>query len=222
MKTLICAATSRELSGIFPSISSSEIKNASSGFEKKGLFFLETGIGGLNTYASLVKFILNTPVDRVLQIGIAGAYSSAREKVKVLGTPVIIEKEIIGDLGAQDYNSFLSLEELELGKLEYYESKCIPVFNDLFGDTLKNIPIVSGATVNMATGTESTGAIRAEKYCVEVESMEGAGALKFGHDFNVPVLQIRSISNIATTRSREKWDIVGALKSLRDMCGVLL
>jgi futalosine hydrolase len=158
----------------------------------------------------------------VLQIGIAGAYSSAREEVRTLGTPVIIEKEIIGDLGAQDYDSFLSLEDLELGRLEYYESKCIPVFNDLFGDTLNTLPVVAGATVNMATGTESTGTIRARKYDAEVESMEGAGALKFGHDFGIPVLQIRSISNIATTRNREGWDIVGALKSLRDLCGVLL
>ena len=162
MKTLICTATSLELSGIFPSISSSEKENADIGFEKKGLLFLETGIGALNTYASLVKSHLNTPIDRVLQIGIAGAYSSARKKVRVLGTPVIIEKEIIGDLGAQDSDSFLSLEDLELGRLEYYESKCIPVFNDLFGDTLKTLPVVSGATVNMATGTESTGTIRAE------------------------------------------------------------
>ncbi|MCP4269155.1 MAG: futalosine hydrolase, partial [Candidatus Brocadiaceae bacterium] len=61
-----------------------------------------------------------------------------------------------------------------------------------------------------------------EKYGVEVESMEGAGALKFGQDFNIPVLQIRSISNIATTRNRESWDIVSALKTLRSLCGVLL
>ncbi len=222
MKTLICTATSLELMGIFPSISSSEIESADNGFEKKGLLFLETGIGVLNTYASLVKCHLNTPIDRVLQIGIAGAYSSAREEVKVLGTPVIIEKEIIGDLGAQDSDAYLSLEDLGLGKLEYYESKCIPVFYDLFGDSLKTIPVVSGSTVNTATGTESTGTIRAEKYCVEVESMEGAGALRFGQDFGVPVLQIRSISNIATKRSRDSWDIVGALKSLRDLCGVLL
>ena len=126
-----------------------------SGFEKKGLLFLETGIGVLNTYASLVKSHLNTPVDRVLQIGIAGAYSSAREEVRVLGTPVIIEKEIIVDLGAQDSDAFLSLEDLELGRLEYYESKCIPAFNDLFGDSLKALPVVSGSTVNTATGTES-------------------------------------------------------------------
>ncbi len=222
MKTLICTATSLELSGIFPSISSSEKENANIGFEKKGLLFLETGIGALNTYASLVKSHLNTPIDRVLQIGIAGAYPSARKEVRVLGTPVVIEKEIIGDLGAQDSDSFLSMEDLELGRLKYYESKCIPVFNDLFGETLKTLPVVSGATVNMATGTESTGTFRAEKYGVEVESMEGAGALKFGQDFSIPVLQIRSISNIATTRNRESWDIVSALKTLRNLCGVLL
>ncbi|MCP4266583.1 MAG: hypothetical protein GY777_13585, partial [Candidatus Brocadiaceae bacterium] len=60
MKTLICTATSLELSGIFPSISSSEIETAGSGFEKRGISFLVTGIGVLNTYASLVQFHLNT------------------------------------------------------------------------------------------------------------------------------------------------------------------
>ncbi|MGR3293823.1 MAG: phosphorylase family protein, partial [Candidatus Scalindua sp.] len=96
------------------------------------------------------------------------------------------------------------------------------VFDDMFGDSLKTLPIVTGATVNTATGKEATGIVRAAKYGVEVESMEGAGALKFGNDFGIPVLQIRSISNIATTRDRESWDIIGAIKSLRNLCGALL
>jgi futalosine hydrolase len=222
MKTLICTATSLELSGIFPSITPSEIENSDSGFEKEGLFFLVTGIGVLNTYASLVRFQMNTPVGRVLQIGIAGAYTDAREEVKVLGTPVIIEKEVVADLGAEDSGPFLTLKDLDLGEMEYYESKSLTVFNDLFGNALKTLPVVTGATVNTATGKEATGIIRAEKYGVEVESMEGAGALKFGEDFGIPVLQMRSISNIATTRNRESWDIIGAIKSLKDLCGVLL
>jgi futalosine hydrolase len=222
MKTLICTATSLELSGIFPSISSSDIENAGSGFEKEDLVFLVTGIGVLNTYSSLVRSHLSTPVDRVLQIGIAGAYTGAREEVKILGTPVIIEKEVVADLGAEDLDSFLSLNDLDLGRLEYYESKRLNVFDDLFENSLKTLPVVTGATVNTATGTEATGMLRAEKYGVEVESMEGAGALKFGEDFGIPVLQIRSISNIATTRDRESWDIIGAIKSLRNLCGALL
>ncbi len=222
MKTLICTATSLELSGIFPSITPSEIETASSGFEKEGFSFLVTGIGVLNTYSSLVRSHLSTPVDRVLQIGIAGAYTGAREEVKVMGTPVIIQKEVVADLGAEDSGSFLSLKDLDLGEMEYYESKCLPVFDDLFGDSLKTLPVVTGATVNTATGKEATGILRAAKYGVEVESMEGAGALKFGEDFGIPVLQIRSISNIATTRDRESWDIIGAIKSLRNLCGALL
>ncbi len=222
MKTLICTATSLELSGIFPSITPSEIETATNGFEKEGFSFLVTGIGVLNTYSSLVRFHLNTPVDRIIQIGIAGAYACARDEVKVLGTPVIIEKEVVADLGAEDSDSFLTLNDLELGKPEYYESKNLTIFDDLFGDSLKTVPVVTGATVNTATGKEATGLLRAEKYGVEVESMEGAGALKFGEDFVIPVLQIRSISNIATTRNRESWDIVGSIKSLRDLCGVLL
>ena len=222
MKTLICTATSLELSGIFPSISSSEIETAGIGFQKKGISFLVTGIGVLNTYASLVRFHLSTPVDRVLQIGIAGAYTAAREEVKVLGTSVIIRREIVADLGAEDSDSFLSLNDLDLGELEYYENKKLNVFDDLFGESLKALPVVTGATVNTATGKEATGILRAEKYGVEVESMEGAGALKFGEDFGIPVLQIRSISNIASIRDRESWNIIGAITSLRNLCGVLL
>ena len=222
MKTLICTATSLELRGIFPSISSSEIENAASGFDKGGFLFLETGIGVLNTYSSLVQFHLKTPINRVLQIGIAGAYPGAREDVKVLGTSLIIGKEVVADLGAEDSGSFLSLEDLELGVPEYYESKWLNNFDDLFGDSLKDLPIVTGATVNTATGTNATGALRHKKYDAEVESMEGAGALKFGKDFGIPVLQIRGISNIASARDKGSWDIAGAFKSLRNLCGVLL
>ncbi len=222
MKTLICTATSLELRGIFPSISSSEIGNASSGFDKGGFLFLETGIGVLNTYASLVQFYLKTPIDRVLQIGIAGAYPDAREVVKELGTSVIIEKEVVADLGAEDSGSFLSLEDLDLGVPEYYESQWLNSFDDLFGNSLKALPVVTGATVNTATGTDKTGALRHKKYGAEVESMEGAGALKFGNDFKIPVLQVRSISNIASARDKGSWNIPGALKSLRNLCGVLL
>ena len=111
---------------------------------------------------------------------------------------------------------------MDLEDLKYYENNNLTIFNDLFGDSLKSLPVVTGATVNTATGREVTGILRAEKYGVEVESMEGAGALKFGEDFGIPVLQIRSISNIATTRNRESWDIIGAIKSLRDLCGVLI
>ena len=130
MKTLICTATSLELSGIFPSITPLVIEKADSGFEKEGLSFLVTGIGVLNTYASLVRFHLHTPVDRVIQIGIAGAYTGAREEVKVLGTPVIIEKEVVADLGAEDSGPFLSLKDLDLGEMEYYESKSQLYFPD--------------------------------------------------------------------------------------------
>ncbi len=102
------------------------------------------------------------------------------------------------------------------------KARTLPFSYDLFGDSLKTLPIVTGATVNTATGKEATGILRAEKYGVEVESMEGAGALKFGKDFGIPILQIRSISNIATTRDRESWDIIGAIKSLKNLCGNIL
>ncbi|MDR4504606.1 MAG: hypothetical protein MRK01_07425 [Candidatus Scalindua sp.] len=222
MRTLICAASSCELRGVFPSITPSEIVHAVNGFEKGGFYFLETGIGALNTYASLVRFHLRVPVDRVLHLGIAGAYAAAREEVRTLRVPVIIGKEVVADLGAEDSGSFLSLEDLGLGGIEYYESECLALFDDLFGDSLWALPIVSGATVNMATGSSATGIFRAQKYGVEVESMEGAGALKFWKDFGIPVLEVRSISNIAAGRDKGSWDIAGALESLRRLFGVLL
>ncbi len=222
MKTVICAATKFELRGVFPSLTSTEIENAVNGFEKGGFYFLETGIGALNTYASLVQFHLHKPVERVLQIGIAGAYTVAREEVRMPGVPVIVRREVLADLGSEDSDSFLSLEDLELGEIEYYESECLAAFDDLFGGTLNTLPLVSGATVNTATGSATTGALRPKKYGIEVESMEGAGALKFGKDFGVPVLEVRSISNIATTRDKGSWDIDGALESLRELFGVLL
>ncbi len=211
-----------ELQGVFPSITSLEIANAADGFLKGGFYFLETGIGALNAYASLVRFHLRVRVERVLQLGIAGSYVVKGREVVKPGFPVIIASEVVADLGAEDSGSFLSLEDLGIGKIEYYECERVSVFDDLFGNSLKSLPVVSGATVNAATGSASTGINRAQKYSVEVESMEGAGVYKFGKDFGVPVLEVRSISNIASERDKGSWDIQGALGSLRKLCEALL
>ena len=51
--------------------------------------------------------------------------------------------------------------------------------------------------------------------------MEGAGVAVAAANYNVPVLELRAISNRVGRRNIKAWDIPLALKTLARACGVL-
>ena len=52
--------------------------------------------------------------------------------------------------------------------------------------------------------------------------MEGASVFKVCQQFNVPCIQIRSISNIVEERNREKWDLDLAIRNLNVEVGEII
>lgn len=73
-----------------------------------------------------------------------------------------------------------------------------------------------GCTVNMCAGTEQTGRMRRQMFDAHFESMEGAAVAQAGQLANVPVMEIRAISNIASTRDMRPDNIRLAIANLRD------
>ncbi len=72
-----------------------------------------------------------------------------------------------------------------------------------------------GCTVNMCAGTEQTGRMRRQMFGAHFESMEGAAVAQAGQLANVPVSEIRAISNIASTRDMRPDNIRLAVANLR-------
>ncbi len=200
-KTLIVAATYGELAQTFEHFG---WQNANF-VEHTDFDILITGVGIAATAFELGKR-LNEGYSLVLNVGIAGSFDQAL----ALGTLVNVTTDTFSELGAEDGANFISIDELGFGKSSYLST--FTSENSL----IKELPTVKGITVNTVHGNTKSIQQTLERFDVKTESMEGAAVFYASEHFNIPVLQIRSISNYIEQRNRDNWKIALAIKNLNE------
>jgi len=147
---------------------------------------------------------LHNKYDLVMNLGIGGSF----ERGIALGTVLNVTEDTFADLGAEDHESFLSIDDLNLGKSTYYANA------DLFSEHVNQLKKVKGITVNRVHGNEKSILDTYTRLSPVVESMEGAAVLYCCKQYGIPCLQIRSISNYVEPRNREAWKIDLAISNL--------
>lgn len=176
-----------------------------------------TGIGMFSTAYQLGKYFAKKRPDLAIQAGIAGSFQHAWP----LGETVVIEQEVLGDLGAEDNDQFKDLFDIGLWKTDMP-----PFTHNYLPNTLPDIAAglrkAKGVTVNMVSGSAATIARLEQKYQPDIESMEGAAFHYCCLMENIPFLQIRTISNYVEVRDKSKWNIPLAVKNLNDTLRTLL
>ena len=200
-KTLIVAATYEELSPTFTHFGWGK----SSFVEHTHFDVLLTGVGITATAFALGQR-LNDSYDLVLNIGIAGSF----DKTIALGSLVNITADTFSEFGAEDGDDFLSIDELGFGKSAYRST--FTAENNL----IKDLKVVTGITVNTVHGHTARIEQLLERLPVKTESMEGAAVFYACEQLNIPVLQVRSISNYVEQRNKENWKIGLAIKNLNE------
>ena len=212
--TLYAFATLTEARGVFPEL------NAASGctankvipLASRDKFVAVLGVGSLEFSANLSAVLLDfqkkeIPVSSVIALGICGAYPQSGIQV---GEVVRIFSETVGDLGFNEADeSFVPWSNAPT----YTGDEALL---DRFPGLAK-LPAVRGLTVNCCTGSYNMAEQRVNNFACQVESMEGAAALAICKAFQVPVLEIRAVSNIASTRDKSAWRITEALEKLREL-----
>ena len=200
MKTLVVAATAAELSGIYDHF---QLKPQA--FVQGAAFdILITGVGMTATAFALGQTLNNT-YTQVLNLGIAGAF----DRQIPLGALVYIHKETFSELGAEDKNAFLTIDELGFGSSTI---EAMPADHPMLTGLIKG----SGITVNTVHGhTESIQRI-ALRLSPTIESMEGAAVFYAAQQTGIPCIQVRSISNYVEERNKAAWKIGLAIKNLND------
>jgi futalosine hydrolase len=200
MKTLVVAATIDELRGIYEHFNlpfEAEV-------EGPGFDLLITGVGMTATAFALGRK-LSAAYSQVLNLGIAGSFN----RNLPLGSLVYVRKDVFSELGAEDHDNFISIDELGFGK-STVESPLLE------NDSLNGLLQVTGITVNTVHGnTESINRLL-ERHDPTVESMEGAAVLYACEQHNIPAIQVRSISNYVEARNKESWKIGLAIKNLNN------
>ncbi|KQC01490.1 futalosine hydrolase [Pedobacter sp. Hv1] len=196
MKLLIVAATQAELAPVYEHFG---LPNAHF-IQQEKFDILITGVGMTATAFALGKYLNNT-YNLVLNVGIAGSF----DKQLHLGSLVNIYEDTFAELGAEDHDQFISLDELGFGQI---------TFNSSYD--LIDLPKVKGITVNKVHGnTESINAI-IKRFNPQTESMEGAAVFYACNLSHIPCAQVRSLSNEVEPRAKENWKIGLAITNLNE------
>ncbi|MFT6849884.1 MAG: futalosine hydrolase [Sphingobacteriales bacterium] len=204
-KFLILAATEMEL----PEFLKNQDQNENSTFVG-GI----CGVGLVNTTFNLTRILAqNKGILGVINIGIAGSFDSSLK----IGEIVNVESDFFGDIGAETSDGPLDLFEMDLEKEDDFPYLGGVLYADLEEFDflpLSALPFAKGMTVAQASGTIQTIDSLVGKYDPKIESMEGAAVFYTCKQMGIPVVQIRSISNMVTARNKEEWDVPLALENL--------
>ncbi|WP_353132121.1 futalosine hydrolase [Pseudopedobacter sp.] len=202
MKILIVAATYAEIAPFLSTLSITGIPDEPVNFNRHELSFAISGVGMVSMAYALGKAFAKQKYDLAINVGIAGSFS---KKIKI-GQLVEIKEDIFSELGAEDDEEFITLEEMQLGDIFYSSS----FRNDGTADLQK----VKGITVNKVHGNEESIENVMEMFTPKVESMEGAAFFYACEEAEIPSLQVRTISNYVEKRNRNNWDVPLAVKNI--------
>jgi futalosine hydrolase len=178
-KILLVSATHAEM-----------MKTQDSNFES-----LVAGVGMVATTFALTQRLTESNFDLVIDLGIAGSFNPAFG----IGFVVQVVSDRFSELGVEDNGRFIPADEMKLAKKE----------NVFFEAVIRidSLPEADGITVNRVHGTTETIDSIRQHLNPDIESMEGAAVAFVCQQFNIPWVQIRSISNKIEPRHRDAWNI---------------
>ena len=206
MEILLIAATTPELE---PSLKHFGVKEGETSFNlgNHRVQCLVTGLGMVATAFELGKHLATKSYDLVINLGIAGSF----DRNLAIGQVLHITDDSFADLGAEDGDQFLSVDDLGFG-----QSIHKPLALGFSLPMLNELSQVSSITVNRVHGSDTSIAKTLSRLNPQLESMEGAAVFYACNRFQIPALQIRSVSNYVERRNRENWNIGLAIKNLND------
>jgi len=205
--TLLVFPSKVELNAVFPQVSA-VVASTSTIAVSRSFEVTVCGVGALDFAANLSYKLTKKKYDRVVLVGVCGAYLGRDLQV---GDVVRVDSEIQGDLGAQNREGhFIPWGEI-CGKTTVYtgaSARELPL-------SLASVRSAVGVTVNCCTGTQYLSLKRAALYNADVESMEGAACFAVCKNFDIPAYEFRAVSNIATDRDPSQWKIAEAMQALQ-------
>ena len=173
---------------------------------------LVTGVGMVATATWCSAVLARQRYDLALNLGVCGSFDRTLEP----GTVVHVVSDCIAELGAEDDERFVTIQELDLVGLDEFPFRGGRLVNDAppANPTLSRLPAVTGITVNTIHGNDRSIAFAARQFNPQVESMEGAAFMYACRIHETPFAQVRAVSNAVEKRNREAWRMAAAIRNL--------
>lgn len=199
MRILIVAATEQEVPGL-----GGGSPHPRAGTHQVDL--LVTGVGMVATAARTARALAQSTYDLAFNFGVCGSFDPSLTP----GCVVHVVADRIAELGAEDGDAFLTLDEIGLPGGTAIVNADAPA-----NAALGALPRVSGITVNTVHGNARSIDAAVRRFAPQVETMEGAAFMYACQISGVPFAQVRAVSNVVETRNREAWNLGGAIANLQ-------
>jgi futalosine hydrolase len=205
MRILIVAATSIEIAPLVARLNEMSERGprvTRYAHARHAVDVLITGVGMVATAAWCSRVLATSRYDVALNFGMCGSFDQAIKP----GDVVHVVTDRIAELGAEDGDAFLSIEELNLPGEHEFTNVAPPAIA-----ALARLPTVGGITVNTVHGNTRSIAAVTERFKPQVESMEGAAFMQVCLIHEVAFAQVRAVSNVVERRDRDAWKLADAI-----------
>lgn len=205
MKVVIAAATILEIQ---PAIDF--LQQRQNSVNNNQFHILITGVGSLISTYHLTRYLTTQRPDYCIQAGIAGSFTEALPP----GAVVLINEEIMGDLGARDQKGFDDIFDLGLmdDDMPFIQKRLVNPYVSNWA--WLHLSVASGITVNEITTQHLRIEQLKHKYNCQIETMEGAAFHYVCLQQDVSFVQCRAVSNFVGERNKDKWKLHEAIKNL--------
>jgi futalosine hydrolase len=170
---------------------------------------LVSGVGPVAASLRLTRFLCESREEfaAVIHFGVGGAYRQPdRQRQPELVDLCLAEREVAGDFGICLGESMAYLDSALAGEIVY----------DMDADLIRRcrkilashgIKFQAGVfiTVNGITGSAGRGKMLQSRWDGLCENMEGAAVARVCREFDLPCLELRSISNLVGDRDPATW-----------------
>lgn len=172
-----------------------------------------TGIGIMATTYQLTRHIRQQRPDYIIQAGIAGSFSPHFPPGRV----VLVESEILGDLGVEEQGVFKDVFDMGLQQPADHPAAAQWLVNPhLTNWEQQGLPLVKGVTISEISTRPARILHFQQNLSVTVESMEGAALHYVALQEGIPFIQLRSISNFVGIRDKTQWKMKEAITALNE------
>ena len=175
---------------------------------------LAVGGGPARAAARTAAALAAAPYGLVVSAGIGGGFAPHAP----VGSLVVADEITAADLGAETADGFVPVTELGFGAVSHRPPEAL----------VREAAAATGArvgavlTVSTVTGTAARAAALRERHPTALaEAMEGFGVAEAALARDLPVLEIRAVSNPVGPRDRAAWRIGDALTALTEGFGKL-
>ncbi len=204
-----------------------ELKIISEGeLHGKSIIFTHCGVGKVNAAHSATLMLENYGVDLMILFGIGGAYKGAR-----VGDIAVAQSEIYAEEGVLTEDGWKSMEftgfPLLKNEKEYFNTFPMDSIRSQLAikaatDIGFNVTYGNFITVSQCSGTLESGELLKNRFNGICENMEGAAVAHICAMYEIPVIEIRGISNIIENRDPRKWNIPLAVSNCNNVVSELI